>query len=353
MAVDSGVNPKYGTAGYPAPTGVPAGTDSDTVYASSPGYAPKRGSNVAQTTDPMFSGWLEPNVAQDYFAQVEKTSIVQQLAQKIPMGPTGVRIPHWTGNVSAKWVAEGGKKPVTKGDFNKQDVVPYKIATIFVASAETVRANPLNYLNVMRTKVAEAIALSFDNAVLNDVENPFGKALSQTTKSVSLADPLGAGKGAADGSNAYTALNNGLDLLLQDGKKWNGTLFDDVAEPILNGAVDTAQRPLFIDATYQDINAPFRAGRVLGRPTYLSDHVKSGTTVGYMGDWSQIVWGQVGGLSYDVTDQATLDLSVAQDGSGITSLWQNNLVAVRVEAEFACLINDVASFVKLSNVVPA
>ena len=335
MALAKGVNPKIGQAGYPAPTTAPTST------------------NVAQTTDGMFSGFLEPNVAQDYFAEVEKVSIVQQLAQKIPMGPTGVRIPHWTGNVTAKWTAEGGKKPVTKGNFSKQDVVPYKIATIFVASAETVRANPLNYLNVMRTKVAEAIALSFDNAVLNNVDNPFGKALSQTTKSVSLADPLGAGKGAADGSNAYTALNNGLSLLLNAGKKWNGTLFDDVAEPILNGAVDTAQRPLFIDATYGDINAPFRSGRVLGRPTYLSDHVATGTTIGYMGDWKQLVWGQVGGLSYDVTDQATLDLSVAQDGSGITSLWQNNLVAVRVEAEYACLINDVESFVRLTNVVTA
>jgi len=35
------------------------------------------------------------------------------------------------------------------------------------------------------------------------------------------------------------------------------------------------------------------------------------------------------------------------------SLWQNNLVAVRVEAEFAALVNDVQSFVKLTNVVTA
>ena len=54
MAVSPGVSPKFGTAGYPAPTGVPAGTG--TTYASTTGYAPDRGSNVAQTTDPMFSG---------------------------------------------------------------------------------------------------------------------------------------------------------------------------------------------------------------------------------------------------------------------------------------------------------
>lgn len=310
-------------------------------------------STVSKTSDSMFSGFLDPELSQDYFSVVEKTSIVQQIARKIPMGPTGVRIPHWTGNVSAKWVGEGGQKPVTKGDFTKQDVVPHKIATIFAASAEAVRANPLNYLNTMRTKVAEAIAVAFDNAVLNGTLTPFGAYIAQTNKSVSLADPLGAGNGAAQGSNSYTALNSGLALLLADGKKWKGTLFDNVAEPILNAAVDTAQRPLFLDATYGDINAPFRSGKVLGRPTILSDHVATGTTVGYMGDFDQIVWGQVGGLSFDVSDQATLDLSAAQDGSGIVSLWQNNLVAVRVEAEFGVLVNDVNAFVKLTNVVTA
>jgi hypothetical protein len=31
----------------------------------------------------------------------------------------------------------------------------------------------------------------------------------------------------------------------------------------------------------------------------------------------------------------------------LVSLWQNNLVAVRVEAEFGVLVNDPESFVKL------
>jgi hypothetical protein len=60
------------------------------------------------------------------------------------------------------------------------------------------------------------------------------------------------------------------------------------------------------------------------------------------------VWGQIGGLSYDVSDQATLDLSANGDGSGLVSLWQNNLVAVRVEAEFGVLVNDPEAFVKLT-----
>lgn len=315
-------------------------------------YLDKNDPKLAQTGDTMFEGYLDPEMAQDYFAEVEKTSIVQQIARKIPMGITGQHIPHWTGDVTAQWIGEGEEKPITKGDMTKQTIVPHKIATIFTASSEVVRANPGNYLNTMRTKVATAIAMAFDAAVLNGTNTPFGAYIGQTSKSVSLADPLGAGKSTADGSNAYTALNSGLQLLLDDGKKWNGTLFDNVSEPILNGAVDASQRPLFLEATYQDINAPFRSGRVLGRPTYLSDHVKTGSTVGFMGDFSQVVWGQIGGLSYDVSDEATLNFGT-QASPQLVSLWQNNLVAVRVEAEFAVLVNDPQAFVKLTNVVTA
>ena len=292
---------------------------------------------AAKTTDSMFSGYLDPVLAQDYFAEVAKVSIVQQLGRRIPMGPTGVRIPHWTGEVTARWVAETEQKPITKGDMTKQDVVPFKIATIFAASSEVVRANPANYLGMMRSKVAEAIAVSFDQAVLHKLDSPFGTALTDTTKTQAL------------GPNAYDALNGGLTQLLEDGYKWTGTLLDSKTEPILNGSKDAAERPLFLEATYTDVNGPFRVGRVIGRPTYISDNVALDETVGFMGDFSKLIWGQIGGISYDVSDQATLDLSVNGDGSGIVSLWQQNMIAVRVEAEFAALVNDAEAFVKLTS----
>jgi HK97 family phage major capsid protein len=291
---------------------------------------------VAKLTDSMYSGFLDPVMAQDYFAVVEKTSIVQSIARKIPLGPSGVRIPHWDGDVTARWVGETEQKPVTKGGLSKQDVVPFKIASIFAASAEVVRANPANYLNTMRSKIGEAIALAFDSAVLHGINSPFGADLADTTKEVELAP------------NAYLALNEGLGLLLADGKKWTGTLLDNKAEPILNGSVDTAGRPLFIEATYDQTSAAMRSGRVMGRPTFISDHVANEDILGFQGDWNQVIWGQIGGISYDVSDQATLDMSVNGDGTGIVSLWQQNMLAIRVEAEFGVLVNDPEAFVKLT-----
>ncbi|AFI24925.1 major head subunit [Mycobacterium phage SWU1] len=303
---------------------------------------------IAQTGDSMFEGYLEPEQAQDYFAEAEKTSIVQQFAQKIPMGTTGQKIPHWVGDVSAQWIGEGDMKPITKGNMSSQTIAPHKIATIFIASAETVRANPANYLGTMRTKVATAFAMAFDTAAINGTDSPFPTYLAQTTKEVSLVDPDGTGSNAD--LTVYDAVAvNALSLLVNAGKKWTHTLLDDITEPILNGAKDKSGRPLFIESTYTEENSPFRLGRIVARPTILSDHVASGTVVGYQGDFRQLVWGQVGGLSFDVTDQATLNLGTPQ-APNFVSLWQHNLVAVRVEAEYAFHCNDKDAFVKLTNV---
>lgn len=304
---------------------------------------------VAQTGDAMFAGEFEAERAEDYFKEVEKSSIVQAVSQKVPMGPTGVQFAHWTGNVQASWVGETEQKPVTKGDFAKKSFKPAKIATIFVASAEVVRANPLNYIETMRTKVAEAFALAFDAAVLYGTNSQFGAYVNQTTKEQSLV---------GSGTAPFDALNNGLSALVLDGKKWTGTLIDASAEPILNGAKDANERPLFIEPEYTDINAPFRLGRVLGRPTTISDHVAlpvdavdpapDYSILGFQGDFSQILWGQVGSISYDVSDQASVNVGTEASPS-IVSLWQNNLVAVRIEAEYAALVNDPEAFVRLTN----
>ena len=236
--------------------------------------------HIAQTGDTMFAGYLDPVQAQDYFAEAEKVSVVQRVARKIPMGTTGVKIPHWTGDVSASWLGEGDMKPITKGDLESQTVVPAKIATIFVASAETVRANPANYLNTMRTKVATAIALSFDDSCATRYRHPVRcVTLTRPPTSVSIGDPDT--QKALTAPSAWTAL-----AALVNGDppyKWTGTLLDDVAEPLLNGALDLNGRPLFVESTYEGLVNPYREGRILGRQTYISDHVANGTTVGYHG----------------------------------------------------------------------
>ena len=66
------------------------------------------------TTD--FAGYLQPHMAQAFFDEAAKRSVVQQLARKVPLGISGETVPIVTSKPTASWVAEAGQKPVTKGE---------------------------------------------------------------------------------------------------------------------------------------------------------------------------------------------------------------------------------------------
>jgi HK97 family phage major capsid protein len=295
---------------------------------------------TAATVTGDFSGFLSPDQSGPIFEQARRSSVVQQLARQVPLGISGVEIPVVTSKPTAGWVAEAGQKPASKGAMTLKTMTPKKLAAITVVSAEVVRANPGNYMSIYRNDVAEAFAIAFDSAALHGTSTPFSTYIDQTTKTVEL------GTAAASAGGVHTDLNSGLSLLVLDGKRLTGFAFDAVAEPLFNAAVDTTGRPLFIDSPLSETAEPVRAGRVLGRPAFIGEGVKTSNTgtIGYGGDWSQAAWGVVGGITYDVSTEATVTIN-----GELTSLWENNLVAIRAEAEYGWLVNDTAAFVEYTN----
>ena len=295
---------------------------------------------MAQTAPTMtsdFAGFLRPEMAQAYFDEARQQSVVQQLVRQVPLGINGQEIPVTTSKPTAGWVNEGGRKPTSAGGKTLQTITPRKIAAISVVSAEVVRANPGGYIEDLRADIAEAFALAFDAAALHGTNSPFGanNYVAATSKSVGL------GTAAAADGGVYADVNAGLSLLVNDGKRLTGTAFDLLAEPIFNGAVDLNGRPLFVDSPTVENTATIRQGRLLGRPSFIGEGVADGDILGFGGDWSKAVWGVVGGISYDVSTEAPVTL----DGE-LVSLWENNLVAVRAEAEYGWLVHDTEAFVK-------
>ena len=92
------------------------------------------------------------------------------------------------------------------------------------------------------------------------------------------------------------------------------------------------------------------AGRLLRRPCYMGEEVAlpGDTTkvVGIGGNFSKAVWGAVGGISYDVSTETAVTIN-----GELVSLWENNLLAIRAEAEYGFLTEheDASDFVKLTN----
>lgn len=292
---------------------------------------------TAATQTSEFAGFLKPALAEDYFKEAARSSVVQSLTRRIPLGINGQEIPYVTSKPTASWVAEAGQKPTTSGGIALKTIKPHKIAAITVVSAEVVRANPGNYVSLFREQIAEAFAVAFDAAALHGTASPFGAGnnIDATTKAVTLGTTA-----KADGG-VYGDVNAALSLLVNDKKKLTGFALDDVAEPIFNAATDLQGRPLFVDAVYED--TALQGGKLLGRRALYAQEIGVDPIVGYAGDWSKAVWGAVGGISYDVSTQATVTLN-----GELVSLWEHNLVAIRAEAEYGFHVDDAESFVKIN-----
>jgi HK97 family phage major capsid protein len=289
-----------------------------------------------------FSGFLNPEQSAPIFERAARQSVVQRLARRVPLGANGVRIPVVTSRPTAGWVSEAGQKPASEGSMSLASMDPEKIAAIAVVSAEVLRANPGSYVEQIREDIAAAFAVAFDSAALHGTSTPFDNYVAETTKSVEFGTTA-----QADGG-VYGDLVAGLSLLVDDGQRLTGFAFDDRAEPVLLSGVDTTGRPLFIESPLDETVTAVRPGRLIGRSAFLGEGVYDAATdtLGFGGDWTQIAWGVVGGISYDVSTEATVTI----DGS-LVSLFEHNLVAIRAEAEYGLVINDVEAFVAYTDAV--
>jgi HK97 family phage major capsid protein len=289
-----------------------------------------------------FSGFIPREQSAPIFDKAAEMSVVQRLAQQVPLSFAGTSTPVITGDVTASWVSEGAIKGASTATMGLKNMDPKKLAVLIPVSAEVVRANPANFLTVVRNSAAKAFAAAFDAAAFHGTSTPFAAYLDQTTKAIEL------GAHTASEGGVWADLVPALDLLVTAGKELNGWALDNVMEPNLLGSVDSTGRPIFVDTPLTDTAAgAARPGRLMGRLSYMGKSVATTnktTVVGYAGDWSQVAWGTVGGISYDVSTEA----SVTINGS-LVSAFENNLVIVRAEAEYGFVVNDVDAFVRITN----
>ena len=298
--------------------------------------------NPKKLTD--FNGFIKPELAGPIFDEAAKGSAAMSLMKKVPLGASGQAFPIVTGKPTANWTAEGTKKHTTEASLGLVTMQPKKLTAIAVASQEVIRANPGGYSETLATLLAEAFARAFDLAVFYDKPGdgaatgtgPFGTSLWATTKSVTL--------GAAAGTNTYDDLVKAMSLNLQGTpkKQVTGFAFDTGFEIDLLNAKDTAGRPLFAEAAYTGAVPALRSGSVLGRTTYMHENVGLDKTVGFAGDWTKAAWGTVGGITMDVSTEATVTI-----GGQLVSLYEQNLVAIRAEAEYGFALADKEAFVKI------
>lgn len=289
-----------------------------------------------------FNGFIKPELAGPIFDEAAKGSAAMSLIRKVPLGASGQAFPIVTSKPTANWTAEGAKKHTTEAGLGLVKMEPKKLTAIAVASQEVIRANPGGYSETLQALLADAFARAFDLAVFHNKggdgtgTSPFETTLAATTKTVTLS--------ATAGANTYDDIVKAMSLNLQGTpkKKITGFAFDTSFEIDLLTAKDTAGRPLFAEASYDGLVPALRSGAVLGRTTFMHENVGADKIVGFAGDWSKCAWGTVGGITLDVSTEAAVTI-----GGELTSLFEQNLVAIRAEAEYGFALTDKEAFVKI------
>jgi HK97 family phage major capsid protein len=266
-----------------------------------------------------------------------KFSFVQQLGQRVPMTIAGGRYLNVDDITGGFVETEGGRKPVHDPTTTKGTIAVREWAVVVPLSKRLYQYDRDGVVEAIRRKIPEALARDFDRLATTGAGVAGQSNLSQVTNTVQLTS-----------GSVWQDLNEGLRILAQSRKRLTGTALDWVIEPAFNLEVDANDRPLFVDSPVgPETNDVARTGRLLGRrATFVTDLATgSGATqvVGYMGDWSRLAYGLVGGMEFTVSTEGTY----VDDADVTHSAIQENLILFRAEALLGVQVADADAFVKL------
>lgn len=276
------------------------------------------------------AGVLFPkDISSQIWAKTLETSAIMQLATKTSMPTNGQTFQTIVGEPEAKWVGETAKKPVSKHTFGNRSVMPYKMAVIEPFSMEFVRDKRALYDQCVN-RLPFALSKLFDTTILGttapgenfDVLGDCDKVSIAANQYDTFVD-IDAAIGSADGMLSGIALGpKGRSLLLK--------------------AKDNQGNPLFTPGVESGT-----LGNILGAPVSVKKQVHVADTpniVGIAGDFSDAFYAIADGIKFSVSDVATITI----DGAAV-NLWEQNMVAVRVEAEFGFYVKNKAEFKLLTD----
>lgn len=257
---------------------------------------------------------LPESVSNAILSKVQESSKVMSLARQMPLPGNGAAINVLLSDPEAAWAGETDKKAVSNPSVATKILRGYTLAVI-VPFSNQFRRDASALFDAIVEKLPDALGRKFDETVFFGTApgSDFDTLANVTAQS--LASDVYQGLVAAD---TDIALHGGIS---------NGYIFSAQGKGILLGAVDDVKRPLFTyDATSRDIP------RVLGQRTEVTKAAfKSGSPskIGFVGDWSQAVWGMVEGVKISFSEDASLTLA----DNSVINLFERNMFAVRAEIE--------------------
>lgn len=228
-------------------------------------------------------------------------------------------------------VAEGGRKPLEKPGTSMHTITPHKMAAIVVVSDELIRQNPGQVFENIQADLADSVGRALDSLVLHGTDARTGikisgqTAVTDTTNSVALAN-----------GDYKAAVLSGFDLV---GTQYDvdGIAADSKAKAKLLATVNETQfgLPNLAAQEFSVAGVPTAFGRTVGR-----NGGEDKDTRLVLGDWDRVRYGFASGIEITRSNEAT----IVDDGGEVISLFQNNLVALRVETFIGATVLDTNAF---------
>lgn len=266
---------------------------------------------------------LPAEISNEIISNVIEESAIMKLARRIDLPGHGAVIPVITGDPTAYFVDEGGVKTASDATLNTKTMKPRTIAIIEVFSNQFRNSNEALYAEMV-ARLPKLLAQRFDQEVF-------------TGTAVTGFDTLKTASTVALGSDAWAGLVAARAAVEAADGELTGWAMSNQGITALLGTKDATGRPLFTDAVTDKEYA-----RLIGEPVVKAKKAydSADNTVGFAGDWTKAMYGVVNDVNISISDDANI--------TGVGSMFEKNMFAVRAEVEIGFVAADVNQFVKVT-----
>jgi HK97 family phage major capsid protein len=273
-----------------------------------------------------FSGVIPPEFSTQIIEEAVQASSVLRLAQLVPMGTAISQMPVPSVLPTASWTTgAGGRKAWTDLGLTTKQLTAEEVAAVTAIPDQYLEDSSINLWNWVRPRIAEAIALALDEAVLFGTNAP---ATFPAGGVDAVAAPI-----AASGLDQVETVNNAMAAVEGQGLNITGHAADLVVKSVLRGVRATTNELLLGTQQVGDLIQP----TMYGVPIQYSSFSSVGGTFPdfFTGDWRALLIGVRQDIRYAMDPSAV----IADDtGKVLISGFQDNTTPLKVWARFGCVI---------------
>jgi HK97 family phage major capsid protein len=271
-----------------------------------------------------YAGVIPIEFSTQIIEEAIQQSAVLSLGQRLPMGTHIASMPVPKTLPKASWVsAPGGRKPYTELALETQTIQAEEVAAVTSIPDVYLEDSSINLWAWVRPRLAEAIAVALDDAVLFGVNAPAsfpaGGLISNTYSTAATA-----------GADAVATVNNAMGIVEAGGLNVSGHAADLTVKGALRGVRDTTGAFLMGVAQVGDR----QVNTLYGVPiSYQSFSVLNPDY--FTGAGSALLIGVRSDSRYNMDPSAV----IADDtGAVVVSGWQDNVTPLKVWARFGCTV---------------